>query len=263
MKCLLVVAIVVALASSANALNVGALDCTTPCTHTQCKSTTCVTADPYACVAGSAKGGCAINAGWFSNTSSCTSCCDISGCAITCPPCSASECEASVCTSKDPYVCTEGQDKKGCAPSANDWKINPGCSKCCDLASCPTPPPTPKPTPVPAVKLSCKKSCGDLCKNAKTCGVSTPYMCTAGNASFGCLKNDAWFEPACTDCCDVSMCPQTACGACSASTCKNTHCNYLNPFICTKGTLSGGCSSSKSFWPGSPDCDQCCDLQKC
>jgi len=264
MKCLLVAALVVAMAATTDAaVRVGALECTTPCTHAQCGKTHCVTADPYACVAGTGTGGCATSPSFFSNTTSCTGCCDVSGCAITCPACSTEECKAAPCTKKDPFVCTAGEDAKGCAPKAKDWAINPGCTACCDLSACPTPPPTAPPTAVPAVKLNCAKSCGDKCKNPRTCDIASPYMCTAGNATYGCLKNSAWFEPGCTDCCDVTMCPHTACGKCSASVCKSTHCNYLNPFICTSGTLNGGCSSTSSFWPDSPDCNACCDLSKC
>lgn len=54
-----------------------------------------------------------------------------------------------------------------------------------------------------------------------------------------------------------------SCEPCSKEVCCLNECSKDDPFVCTKGSAKGGCNNGKEYWPGTIDCDHCCDLSDC
>ncbi|MEM7428955.1 MAG: thaumatin family protein [Pseudomonadota bacterium] len=122
------------------------------CTPAQCASVNCGTAAPYACTAGSAKGGCSASAAhWPSVPAACSASCDASECSAHLPVnkvCTQAQC-AELQTRKKyckawgadatPYACANNSANAfgGCSASATHWQpANCGGQAGCDARVC-------------------------------------------------------------------------------------------------------------------------------
>lgn len=125
----------------------------------------------------------------------------------------------------------------------------------------------------PCAFLQCQRS---MCSPKEV-----PYVCTAGAASDGCAATAAaWyaFDSTCDACCDATACAHTTptaedvaaitpCAGCDAHQCTTySHkCPTPDPFVCTDGGGTGGCTSDEWQWPTRLNniCNVCCDLTSC
>lgn len=123
----------------------------TACTFAECYATGCNhKKSPYTCLFhnGGPHGGCSAIP-WVEG--SCTTQCDLSGCDDLdvpehTPSCKGVECtkqwckEGQLCTDpKNPYQCTMGSARFGCASDAREWTLRTDsnmCGSCCDASTC-------------------------------------------------------------------------------------------------------------------------------
>jgi hypothetical protein len=125
-------------------------DNTPSCTFDECNASNCDhTLAPYTCLFhnGGPHGGCSDHE-WLPET--CTTQCDLSGCAGLDIPddvssCSGVECEQEwchagrLCGSDVPYQCTDGSARFGCSADEFQWTFRSAatsCSACCDVNTC-------------------------------------------------------------------------------------------------------------------------------
>ena len=112
----------------------------------------CGIADNYQCLSGASTGGCSANATFWPAQHMCDSCCDVTSCEFTCPPCTTSQCAATPCTTPYngalyPFTCTSGPLKNGCSNSSSYFPDQSQCFSCCDSTACP------KPTAAPSSRV--------------------------------------------------------------------------------------------------------------
>eukprot|EP00752_Nemacystus_decipiens_P005889 g5322.t1 len=114
---------------------------------------------PFLCLEGRSTGGCADKAATWSEGDSCTSVCDLSGCADTleragsdggqdlprrCLDCDEKQCSklaeqwSQACGKAAPFVCLSGAATWGCADTELAWASAPSttCGECCDIGGC-------------------------------------------------------------------------------------------------------------------------------
>ena len=171
-----------------------------PCPASICNSRPlpCPRNFPGVCLEGPSKGGCSTAQG-FSNSSTCSSCCDSTNCytnpSFNCThPCGTELCHAPLrCQVSQQFMCTEGPNKYGCSNSASFWPTLPsGCSGCCDVKTC--------------VRPCAEKCTPEQCQLAK-CPASASYVCTSGPLTKGCGTKDYFpTQPTCYSCCNTQSC---------------------------------------------------------
>lgn len=119
-----------------------------------------------------------------------------------------------------------------------------------------------------AAGVTCPPCSTSVCTTAM-CGPSEPFYCEAGTSAGGCAATaGAWWNiETCSSCCDMSSCESRfSCtsGSCSKAMCESTNrCSFGDPYMCTAGHSTYGCSSNSSFWPKQPLCTACCDVTTC
>ncbi|CAM9866124.1 unnamed protein product [Ectocarpus fasciculatus] len=111
---------------------------------------------PFLCLDGGSARGCADSASTWSGGDSCTSFCDLSGCADTlenagvddllrrCLDCDETQCStlagqpSQACGSAAPFVCLSGAATWGCTNNELAWASVPSttCGECCDVSGC-------------------------------------------------------------------------------------------------------------------------------
>lgn len=171
-----------------------------PCSRSICSSRPlpCPANVPGVCLDGPMKGGCDTPHG-FANNSACSSCCDATNCytnpSFNCTHSCGVECDAPFrCQADHPYMCTEGEDKRGCHESPSYWPtLFSGCSACCDARTCIVP---------------CQKQCTPEQCAKYHCSISAPFTCVLGNLAGGCAPIESYFpqQSGCKSCCDYRSC---------------------------------------------------------
>eukprot|EP00903_Cladosiphon_okamuranus_P011407 g10750.t1 len=135
-------------------------DSVPPCGLMSCTSSGCDwDSAPFLCLEGGSTRGCADKAATWARGDSCTSFCDLSGCADTveeagseggkdlprrCLDCDDKQCSklaaqwSQACGKVAPFVCLSGAATWGCADSELAWASAPSttCGECCDVGGC-------------------------------------------------------------------------------------------------------------------------------
>ncbi|CUG72152.1 Hypothetical protein, putative [Bodo saltans] len=250
-----------AIVISALVLSVVYADSCPACTLAQCATVQCGGDAPYSCLTGQSAGGCSSNPSAWNNTVTCTSCCDASQCSdmprFQCnATCSAAMCHSvRRCAASAPYMCTAGNGTYGCSVSSSYWPLMPQCDACCDIRSC---------------EETCSSCTAAQCQT-NPCTTAIPYMCTSGPLNGTCSASSSYFghESQCFTCCDSASCGSSrfSCDAnpCPAEVCHSTaRCSLTTGnYQCTAGSAANGCSNSSSYWPAFPSCNNCCNVQSC
>ena len=235
------------------------------CTPEQCARTECtIGTNPYACLAGEAAGGCGPNNSSWRDPGICSECCKVDTCILHCTSCSNQECAKYTCPDTEPYACTQGKAAGGCG-SAASWANTPLCKKCCSTAFCPKPT---EPTSVPRYCPPCPK---EVCaRRPLPCPSNLPGVCLEGGSKGGCSTAQGFSNSSsCSSCCDSTNCysnPSYNCNHdCGIEMCHSKkRCQVNQPYMCTVGEDTYGCSDSATFWPTLPSgCSACCDVRKC
>ena len=175
-------------------------DCSAACSKATCNTTKCGAANPYACIAGPAAGGCANSPNSWNNPGVCTACCDVLACTapFTCTaPCTKAQCAAAFprCPSAAPYQCTSGPSLHGCSNNVSFWPTIDTCTGCCDDRTC---------------EFKCEPCTAAQC-DATSCTDRAPYACLSGadNGACSSAADYWWTQSGCQSCCDASACPRS------------------------------------------------------
>ncbi len=172
--------------------------------------------------------------------------------AVTCPACDETACAAAVCGPSDPFYCSAGRSKGGCAKNAEAWNNTKICSACCNIDTC-------------KARFHCNHKCTQAqCEAKGRCPIDAPYECDKGASTGGCSANATFwpFQHMCEGCCDVTSCEFT-CTACTTAQCASNPCDSAVPYVCTSGPLKNGCSNSSSAFGEQSQCFSCCDSTAC
>lgn len=174
--------------------------------------------------------------------------------AAPCPMCTLTQCATVGCGTAQPYACLTGMSAGGCSSNPAAWNETVTCQSCCDASHCSSMP-----------RFQCSASCSAaMCHSVRRCAATSPYMCTSGNATYGCSPSNAYWPvmPQCDACCDIRSCEET-CSTCTTAECQSNPCSPATPYQCTSGPLKNACSNSSSYFGHESQCYSCCDSSSC